>query len=25
VQVVKEFTDQIEQAGPSPICDELFL
>jgi F420-non-reducing hydrogenase iron-sulfur subunit len=25
VQVVKEFTDQVEQAGPSPIYDELFL
>jgi F420-non-reducing hydrogenase iron-sulfur subunit len=24
-QVVSEFTDQVEQAGPSSICDELFL
>jgi len=25
VQVVKEFTQQVEQVGPSPIQEELFL
>jgi F420-non-reducing hydrogenase iron-sulfur subunit len=25
VQVVKEFTENVEQEGPSPICNELFL
>jgi len=25
VQVVKEFTENVEQEGPSPIWNELFL
>ena len=24
-RVVKEFTEQVEQLGPSSVCDELFI